>query len=126
VVTKHVAMLNSISTNTPVGLFKASAGYSFPFTDVKAASFMGAALVCVQHEAKRRPATMSGDAIMEMLRLIDQQKQMLNSGTKLGDMSDSAISDYCDRNARLSELSKGLTTFSAAGPTDSASRPKAD
>jgi hypothetical protein len=121
-------MLNSISTNTPVGLFKASTGYSFPFTDVKAASFMGAALICVQHGAKRGPATMSGDAITEMLRLIDQQKQMLNSGTRLGGMSDSAINDYCDRNARLSELSKRLTTFSAASPTDSASRlrPKAD
>jgi hypothetical protein len=69
---------------------------------------------------------MSVDTITEMLRLIDQQKRMLNSGPKLGDMSESAINDYCDRNARLSELSKGLTTLSAAAPTGSASRPKAD
>ena len=69
---------------------------------------------------------MSVDTITEMLRLINQQKRMLNSGPKLGDMSESAINDYCDRNARLSELSKGLTTLSAAAPADSASRPKAD
>jgi hypothetical protein len=125
-VTNNVAMLNSIETNTPVGLFEASAESFFPFTDVKAASLMGAALICVQHGAKPVPATMRTDAITEMLRLITQQKQMLNSDAKLRDMSDNAIKDYCDRNARLSELSKGLTTLSAVAPTDSASRPKVD
>jgi hypothetical protein len=68
------------------------------------------------------------DAITEMLRLIDQQKRILNSGAKLGDLSESAINDYCDWNERLSDLSKELETTlsSAGGPADSASRPKAD
>jgi hypothetical protein len=45
-----------------------------------------------------------------MLHLLDQQKGLLNSNSKLGEMSDSAIKEYRDRNERINELSKELDT----------------
>jgi hypothetical protein len=65
------------------------------------------------------------DAIAEMIGLIDQQKRLLNSDAKLGDLSVSAINDYRDRSERISELSQELeTTLSSRDAADPISPPE--
>jgi hypothetical protein len=57
--------------------------------------------------------------------LIDQQKRLLNSDAKLGDLSVSAINDYRDRSERISELSQELeTTLSSQDAADPVSPPE--